>query len=257
MEMIYGDGNVRITTFPTYGETSKDIVDLTAVVSFAGQSIVMSLDGRPPESIMSDRFVVVLADTKEPNHYRFADVASEKISYDVENPPMAGIREVLRWKSSFMRGELKYAKGYAIYSIMRYCPATMDWVRSYMPKKRVPIPKDLRKRVYEKCGGHCAYCGRKIDIKEMQVDHVESHYRHQGRDELDNYLPACRDCNGLKSDYLLEEFRTVLIPNCVKKGKFCGSNGGRNARIAKAYGIQLNPKKKIIFYFEREGKHGK
>lgn len=37
---------------------------------------------------------------------------------------------------------------------------------------RKPIPKDVRKQVYEKYNGHCAYCGCKLDYKDMQVDHV-------------------------------------------------------------------------------------
>lgn len=29
-----------------------------------------------------------------------------------------------------------------------------------------------RKAVYAKYNGHCAYCGRKIEYKDMQVDHL-------------------------------------------------------------------------------------
>lgn len=35
---------------------------------------------------------------------------------------------------------------------------------------RKPIPKNIRKQVYEKYNGHCAYCGCKLDYKDMQVD---------------------------------------------------------------------------------------
>lgn len=34
------------------------------------------------------------------------------------------------------------------------------------------IPKKIRQQVYDKCGGHCAYCGKEIAYKDMQVDHV-------------------------------------------------------------------------------------
>lgn len=37
---------------------------------------------------------------------------------------------------------------------------------------RKPIPKKLRKQVYAKCNGHCAYCGCELEYKDMQVDHV-------------------------------------------------------------------------------------
>lgn len=35
----------------------------------------------------------------------------------------------------------------------------------------MPISKKVREDVYKKYEGHCAYCGRKIAYKDMQVDH--------------------------------------------------------------------------------------
>ena len=40
------------------------------------------------------------------------------------------------------------------------------------------VTKAMRQQVYEKYGGHCAYCGRQIEYKEMQVDHS----REEGRE---------------------------------------------------------------------------
>lgn len=34
------------------------------------------------------------------------------------------------------------------------------------------ISKKVRQLVYDKCGGHCAYCGKEIAYKDMQVDHI-------------------------------------------------------------------------------------
>ena len=58
-------------------------------------------------------------------------------------------------------------------------------------RKRKALSKDMRARVYAMYGGHCAYCGREIDITEMQVDHVQAVYL-GGNDEIANYRPACR-----------------------------------------------------------------
>ncbi len=33
------------------------------------------------------------------------------------------------------------------------------------------ISKKAREAVYQKYDGHCAYCGRKMAYKDMQVDH--------------------------------------------------------------------------------------
>ena len=38
--------------------------------------------------------------------------------------------------------------------------------------KRKTISKKMREAVYDKYNGHCAYCGKKIEYKEMQVDHL-------------------------------------------------------------------------------------
>ena len=43
--------------------------------------------------------------------------------------------------------------------------------------KRKPIPQQVRKQVYERYNGHCAYCGCELDIKDMQVDHLDSVYQ--------------------------------------------------------------------------------
>lgn len=53
------------------------------------------------------------------------------------------------------------------------------------------IPKKIRQIVYDKHRGHCAYCGREIAYKDMQVDHIYPQYR-GGKDDLDNLNPACR-----------------------------------------------------------------
>lgn len=61
------------------------------------------------------------------------------------------------------------------------------------------ISKSKREAVYRKYDGHCAYCGREIAYKDMQVDHflplrawgIED----AGTDDISNLMPACRMCN--------------------------------------------------------------
>ena len=55
-----------------------------------------------------------------------------------------------------------------------------------------------RSIVYEKFGGHCAYCGCAIAYEDMQVDHFLPIRGGAERDELGNMLPACRSCNHYK-----------------------------------------------------------
>ena len=78
--------------------------------------------------------------------------------------------------------------------------------------KRKALPKSVRIAVYQKCNGHCAYCGCDLQYKDMQVDHVIplNGWNEQGTDTVDNMLPACRSCNHYKSRSTLEGFRKMV-----------------------------------------------
>lgn len=125
---------------------------------------------------------------------------------------------------------------------------------------RTPIPKKTRLLVYEKCNGHCAYCGCELNYKDMQVDHIESIARHdydlfyKGIERLteselqsvDNYMPSCRSCNFYKSTFDLETFRknltTKLYENLRKNF---------NYKLLIKYGLIKEEIKPIKFYFEK------
>ena len=115
--------------------------------------------------------------------------------------------------------------------------------------------------VYEKYGGHCAYCGCELAYKDMQVDHLDpyylnnpwDHYGHTVKktedemNELDNLMPSCRMCNFYKSGGTLESFRErlldTLLPNACRPFQF---------RLAEKYGlVERHEKRKIFFYFEQ------
>ena len=77
-----------------------------------------------------------------------------------------------------------------------------------------------RQKVYEKFEGHCAYCGREIKFKEMQVDHIKPKYFVENGqrwndlslevDSFDNLNPSCRMCNYYKSSCTLDDFRKLI-----------------------------------------------
>ena len=67
-----------------------------------------------------------------------------------------------------------------------------------------------RQKVYDKYNGHCAYCGKAISIKEMQVDHILSK-RNGGTNDIDNLNPSCRMCNHYKDAYSIESFRNFAL----------------------------------------------
>lgn len=80
------------------------------------------------------------------------------------------------------------------------------------------MKKELRQQVHFKYGGNCAYCGKCIKYKDMQVDHIIPKNRffmyikdQRKVDDFANLAPACRTCNHYKRVYTVEEFRKVML----------------------------------------------
>jgi 5-methylcytosine-specific restriction endonuclease McrA len=114
-----------------------------------------------------------------------------------------------------------------------------------------------RQKVYDKCSGHCAYCGVEITLKQMQVDHIEPHWHTltedqavrakivKGSHDLDNLNPSCARCNKWKSTYSVEHFRKVVETSLDRLER-----DTPNFRLARDFGlIEVKPKN-VVFYFE-------
>ena len=103
-----------------------------------------------------------------------------------------------------------------------------------------------RQAVYNKYSGRCAYCGREIGFKEMQVDHMVPKAS-GGTDEIENLMPACRLCNHYKRANSLEWFRHSIetIPIKLARDMY-------TYRVGMAYGFYSDEEKKIMFYFEQK-----
>lgn len=149
--------------------------------------------------------------------------------------------------------------------------------------------KRLRELVYQKYDGHCAYCGKNIELKDMQIDHFvpllrgwsdeyindanalesyalwveilkkegkpiptyEQYKIVRGKDELSNYMPACRTCNFRKGTMDIENFRKEVELQAERLMKtFQG-------RMSDAYGLVNYTPHAVEFYFEKENKKNK
>lgn len=115
----------------------------------------------------------------------------------------------------------------------------------YEPPKRKHLTKAEREEVFHKCGGHCAYCGREMPISKMQVDHIFP-VDLGGKDEMENYLPACRSCNNYKSSLTLEKFRTAIErwPLVLERDNVTYRNAVRFKMVKPTPGS-------VVFYFEK------
>ena len=89
--------------------------------------------------------------------------------------------------------------------------------------------KRFRRKIYDKFGGNCAYCGCEIEIKDMQIDHIIPkksfltrvknkrnvpdflyHLTEIDMNHEDNLFPSCRVCNHWKDTYDIESFRKEI-----------------------------------------------
>ena len=130
--------------------------------------------------------------------------------------------------------------------------------------KRKPISKATRRLVYEKFGGHCAYCGKELKIGEMQVDHIipvmKSYYgnkdeamqvRHMMQDGsfngIANLMPACRACNYYKSMNDIEGLRRRIMTELEHT---CRSSF--QVKLAMQYGMIEYKGWDGLFYFEKQ-----
>lgn len=131
------------------------------------------------------------------------------------------------------------------------------FIKESMHRKRKPIPKKVRKAVYEKYNGRCAYCGKEIEMREMQVDHVKPLAFSRGTDDVDNLLPACRRCNYYKDARSIEGFRKMLkgIPDRLKEN---GVRSPLTYNLALQYGMVVETGlDRIEFHFEKCNKERK
>jgi len=116
------------------------------------------------------------------------------------------------------------------------------------------ISKKIREQVWLKYDKHCGYCGKNIEFKEMQVDHIipvcyppawleikglESH------NDLKNLMPACRRCNHYKRATDLEGFRGSMktIHERIRKDYL--------NKVAEDYGIIEVRPFDGVFYYEK------
>lgn len=100
-----------------------------------------------------------------------------------------------------------------------------------------------RLNVFEKTNGRCAYCGCILDYNTFHIDHIIPKSKSQNNSsDINNLMPACQDCNLIKSNLNLEEFRKD-IENMFFKVPKCRI-------LSKYYNLKS---KKIKFYFEQEG----
>lgn len=128
------------------------------------------------------------------------------------------------------------------------------------------MTKRQRTQVHSKYGSRCAYCGELVVYSMFQVDHIIpqslffafvknkfqvpaflKHLNIEDVDHIDNLNPACRKCNGFKSSFHLEFFRSELQSQLERAKKY-----STNYRFALKYNQVKETPQPIVFYFEKD-----
>src|SRR5574343_1567802 len=109
---------------------------------------------------------------------------------------------------------------------------------------------EVRKQIYQKYDGKCAYCGYSLD-GDYTIDHIEAPRRYETAvrwqlEVLENYNPCCRSCNSSKSYYDLDEWRERL--EYKKKRAYDES---AHVRILSRFGVLKISPDPVVFYFEK------
>lgn len=114
-----------------------------------------------------------------------------------------------------------------------------------MSVKRRRIGTETRRELWERENRRCAYCGTKIGLSEVTVDHKIPLSR-GGPDSRENMVCACIGCNKLKADKTVEEFRKSV--GAIEQDLL---NESPKFRAALRFRIlRENKKKRILFQFE-------
>lgn len=74
------------------------------------------------------------------------------------------------------------------------------------------VSKKIRFEVFKRDGFRCAYCGQEPPMVILEVDHIEPKSK-GGKDDINNYITACFDCNRGKRNIPLDKITPQLQQN--------------------------------------------
>ena len=83
---------------------------------------------------------------------------------------------------------------------------------SKIKPKRKTITKKLRFEIFKRDGFQCAYCGQSPPLVTLEVDHIDPVSK-GGKNDINNYITACFDCNRGKKDIPLDKIPSQLSEN--------------------------------------------
>lgn len=147
--------------------------------------------------------------------YKIKEGDIVRVTYESGNQSIFRITEVGHNHQSIKGHNLnqygQFGEGEEIGSLCRFASVEIIETKEQneAKNKRTAINKKQREQIYNKYNGRCAYCGQKIEYKNMQVDHIKAKYL-GGEDKIENYVPACKACNFYKSTLDIKAFKKLI-----------------------------------------------
>lgn len=130
---------------------------------------------------------------------------------------------------------------------------------------RAPMSKTKRLRIFNRTGGRCAYCGRKLELdKPWHVDHLYPHSWGGGSRDT-NLIPACCSCNIRKKDRDVDTFRewvmnglaeaveSLVTDRLTKCDAYLVDDGANEEITEKLYDLYYAIRRqRVRFFFEKD-----
>jgi len=69
--------------------------------------------------------------------------------------------------------------------------------------------KSKKAQLLEESCGVCVYCGHKLDLNTMEIEHIMPLAK-GGSDLFENNVCSCHECNSQKKDMLPQEFHALM-----------------------------------------------
>lgn len=111
------------------------------------------------------------------------------------------------------------------------------------------VEPHIKRRIYDRQSGLCAYCGHHRNIKYMTVDHIIPLSK-GGKDEEWNLQCVCKKCNGLKSNMLPGEF-TIFLYRMLKRSLEIEARSSNAGEFPRGYlAGKEDLKEKIFSHFQ-------
>jgi DNA-directed RNA polymerase subunit RPC12/RpoP len=85
------------------------------------------------------------------------------------------------------------------------------WETIRKSRYRTQITPAKRDRIIKRDKNRCRYCGKKVNKNNRVIDHIVP-WSKGGRNNEENLVVACKECNSEKGDNLLENTSLRLLP---------------------------------------------